>query len=272
MLTFNALLEEAGLDPKKVKMARHRDNRFKVTPYSVWRTDADAFRIYNSIQLPKKFNKADYIASFVVTPAGETLFTGIYENSGIGDAPQGTVCPVSGEIFKDNKGVFYDLKLTDYLSDYSGRVSIDWGGGAIAWVQWANRQPKSIVEIRKQFEEPVFPGFENFSVHLDEVNKLPENWKSVLRSVHGVYLLAHLTTGQLYVGSAYGKCGFLQRWEEYAANGHGGNVELIKLKSRNFRLSVLKVCASDADVNDVTGSESNWKHRLCSRSLGLNAN
>jgi len=272
MLTFNTLLENAGLDPSKVKLARHKDNRFKVTPYSVWRNDAEAFRIYNGIQLPKKFDKADYIATFVVTPSEETLFSGVFENRGLGNAPVNLKCPVSDECFEESRAVFYDLQSTDILSEYQGRVTIDWGGGALAWVQWANRQPKPIAEIRKQFQEPAFPGFENFCIHLDDVNTLPENWKSVLRSVQGVYLMAHVPSGQLYVGSAYGGNGFLQRWEEYASNGHGGNVELKKLKSRDFRMSVLKVSASDEKPDDIIQSENHWKERLCSRSLGLNAN
>jgi hypothetical protein len=84
--------------------------------------------------------------------------------------------------------------------------------------------------------------------------------------------MAHLDTGQLYVGSAYGRGGFLARWEDYYSNGHGGNIELKKLKSRNYRLSVLKVSASDDTHQDVINSESDWKERLCSRSLGLNPN
>lgn len=272
MITFNALLEEAGLDPKKVKLARHKDTRFKITPYSVWRNDADAFQMYNSIQLPKKFDKADYIATFVVTPADETLFSGIFENTGLGVAPPNLICPVSGQPFDEIGAVYYDLCALDTLSEYQGRVTIDWGGGALAWVQWANRQPKPIIEIRKQFQEPIFPGFDNFNIHLDDVNTLPESWKSVLRSVQGVYLMAHMPSGQLYVGSAYGANGFLQRWDEYATNGHGGNIELKKLKSRDFRLSVLKVSASDEKPEDIIQSENRWKERLCSRSLGLNAN
>ncbi len=272
MLTFNALLEDVGLDPKTVKLVRHKDNRFTVTPYSVWRTDKTAYLTYNQIQKPNKFARANFIATFVVTPANETLFTGVYKLGSVGTAPAGTFCPVSQREADPVETVFYDLSKTDYLSEYEGRVIIDWGAGAIAWVQWANRQPKQIVEVRKEFTEPSFLGFEKFSAHLDELNSVPENWKTVLRSVQGVYLLVHIGTNQLYVGSAYGAGGFWARWESYIANGHGGNVELQALNSRDYRLSVLKVCSSDATMEEVISAENNWKEKLCSRSLGLNAN
>jgi hypothetical protein len=274
MITFNTLLEDSGLDPKTVRMARHLDtqSRAKVTPYSVWRTDEQAFAIYNRIQEPKKFSKAAFVASFVVTPAKETLFTNIFRNNGPGEVPLETYCPVSGENRYGTQSIFYDLIPTDHLAGYQGRLIVDWGPGERAWVQWADRKPKPIIEVRKQFEEPSFPGFEEFSVHLDALNAVPENWKAVLRSVQGIYLLVHLDTSQLYVGSAYGREGFWGRWQDYAANGHGGNVELKKLSSRNYQLSILKVCSSNSLLDEVVRSENNWKVRLCSRSLGLNAN
>ena len=125
MLTFNTLLEDAGLKPEEVKLARHKDNRYKVTPYSVWRNDPDAFLTYNRIQKPKKFDKANFIASFVVSPADETLFTGIYQIGYVGVVPRGTVCPVSGADKYRSEAVFYELSPTDCLAEYQGLVIID---------------------------------------------------------------------------------------------------------------------------------------------------
>ncbi len=272
MVTFNALLNEVGIDPSVVKIVRHKDNRFKTTPFSVWVSCFDDYLIYNQIQKHEKFKNADYIASFVVSPLEETLFTNIFRLNGVIETPVGTVCPVSGEAKDRDKSIFYDLTPTDLLGDFSGRIVIDWGAGGRSWVQRAHKQPKEVLEIRRTFEEPHFPGFEAFNIHLNELSSIPESWKSVLRSVHGVYLLVHIDTNQLYVGSAYGSGGIWGRWEDYISNGHGGNLELKRLSSNNYRLSVLKVCSSDCSMDEVTRSENNWKEKLCSRSLGLNAN
>ena len=139
-LTFRMLLEHAGIDPAKVKIARHLDTqkRVKVTPYNVWLSDGDAFLRYNKIQQPKTFDGAEFIASFVVSPANETVFTGIFRNKGQGVVPKETYCPVTGVNRHGTSSVFYDLEETEYLADYRGRLVIDWGKG---WRSWAGRPP-----------------------------------------------------------------------------------------------------------------------------------
>jgi len=42
----------------------------------------------------------------------------------------------------------------------------------------------------------------------------------------GVYLITDTRDGRQYVGKADGLENIRQRWSAYAANGHGGNVEL----------------------------------------------
>lgn len=45
----------------------------------------------------------------------------------------------------------------------------------------------------------------------------------------GVYLITDINSGKMYVGSAYGENMILGRWENYIANGNGGNTELKKI-------------------------------------------
>jgi hypothetical protein len=275
LVTFKSFLEFSGLNPAKVKLARHRDTakRAIISPYEVWRSNSEAFLLYNKIQGPMTFQNAEFIASFVVTPSGQTVFAEIFKINDVGEVPELTHCPVTGENRHKTSSVFYNLDRTEYLEEYKGRLVVDWGPGNRSWVQNADgKRHKPIVEIHRHVEEQMFPGFEAFCIHLSELNGLPATWKSVLQSNHGVYLLAHVDTGKIYVGAAHGHRGFLGRWEEYAKDGHGGNKELIKLKSSNFRISILKVCSSSASTDDVLQDEANWKKRLCSRSLGLNAN
>jgi hypothetical protein len=51
-------------------------------------------------------------------------------------------------------------------------------------------------------------------------------WRTALASVIGIYLITDTSDGRHYVGKADGQENLLQRWAAYAANGHGGNVEL----------------------------------------------
>jgi hypothetical protein len=82
-IMFNAVLREAGLPINDVILLRHQDQRAERgrTPYELWRDDTPAFDLYQSHQGTEarpKFSRAQYWASFVVTPAGDTLFVGLY--------------------------------------------------------------------------------------------------------------------------------------------------------------------------------------------------
>lgn len=106
-----------------------------------------------------------------------------------------------------------------------------------------------------------------------------DSWMGALSNVSGVYLITDTKTGKLYVGSATGEGGIWQRWSEYAANGHGGNRELVALLSdkgqdysNNFQYSILEIADTHASNADVLARESYWKDVLCSRVHGYNAN
>ncbi len=166
-----------------------------------------------------------------------------------------------------------DLERMPELDTYSGRIVIDWGGGERAWVQYAHRRDKEIVELRRRIEEPQFPGIGEFTCGLHEVDSLPDSWQELLRTARGVYLLVHRTTGAQYVGSATGAGGFLGRWCGYA-DGHGGNLALRELghAADNYDARILETAGSSATVDDVYALESHWKNKLGSRAQGLNRN
>jgi hypothetical protein len=274
-LTFNTLLESEGIDLRHVKLLRHRykdDGGFSA-PYDLWRTDSEPYLLYNKIQ-KEVLKSRKYFASFAATSPSnyDILFTGIFEWENMSAIPDGTVDPASGKTkFGTNERLF-DLRLAEPLSDLIGKLIIDWGPGERTWAQNAELQPKPIIEIRREFQEPKFPGFEKICHNLDSLVSLPATWKEILRSVQGVYLLRDAESSQLYVGSAYGKDGIWGRWEDYISTGHGGNKELKKLKSRNFVFSILYVAASDATLKELIEVENLWKERLGSRQVGLNAN
>ena len=269
MLTFKALLESAGIDPRGVRLVRHQTHQGHLTPWALWRKDVDGFELYQRIQRRPVFDEANHVASFVVTPDGRTLFVGLYEVGPIGTAPEGMRCPVRGI---DVAGFrLHDLTRCEALSDYAGRLVIDWGGGTRSWVQRAHLQPKPIIELAAGQVDPPFPGFLEFEESLSSLEALPPGWRDALGSVRGIYLLTDPETRERYVGSATGDDGFLGRWFTYAATGHGGNVRMKAREAADYIVAILEVSPSSATVDEIIIRESLWKKKLGTRDE-LNAN
>lgn len=269
MLTFNSILAAEKLDPKKVRLVRHKDNRASAgfTPYNLWLSDKAGLEKYQQIQKRKVFEIGGLIASFVVTPRGETLFVGLYRVNDIGIAPPGTIDPV---LQADRAGLYlYDITREEKLSDYAGHLTVNWGGGHRAWVQLAHRKDKPVIEIRKELREEPFPGFGRFCWDIDAIAAVPFNWQEVLKSVNGVYLLVCKETGKQYVGSAKGAEKLWSRFMAYKQTGHGGNVELKARGRKSYQVTVLEVVNSDEGIEKA---ESAWKTKLMSRKFGLNKN
>ncbi len=278
------LLADEGINPSDVRLLRHQTGKVPGrTPYSLWRDDQAAFERYQSTQdgSPGQRARFDarYWASFVVTPTGGTLFVGLYEVTRLGLVSKDAIDPLSGgPVGGPNNTTPYDqyeCVRVAALSDCAGRLSIHWGDSASAsraWVQRADNQDKVIVELARTFQEEAFPGFTKLIRPLSEIETMPTAWKQVLRSSRGVYLLACPQTREHYVGSAYGEGGFLGRWERYASNSHGGNVELRVRDPSDYLVSVLEVAGSSATVDEIIAMENIWKIKLHSRHIGLNRN
>lgn len=269
MLTFNAILANENVDPKKVRLVRHKDNRASAgfTPYNLWLSDKAGLEKYQQIQRRKVFEIGGLLASFVVTPRGETLFVGLYRVDDIGIAPPGTIDPVA-QI--DRAGLYlYDISREEKLSDYAGHLTVNWGGGHRAWFQLAHRKDKPVLELKKELTPEPFPGFGRFCWDIDGIAAVPFNWQEVLKSVNGVYLLVCKETGKQYVGSAKGAEKLWSRFMAYKLTGHGGNIELKARGRKPYQVSVLEVFNSDEGIEKA---ESFWKTKLMSRKFGLNKN
>lgn len=277
MLGFRSLLVSVGLDPTKIRLLRHRHKREhqRLVYQDAIRRDP-RFDAYQSSQtnptVIDQIRSADAIAAFVVGPAGETVFIGLWRVLGSREAhlpdPYVTAARPS-----PTAAVIFRLERIAELDKYSGRIVVDWGGGERAWVQYAHRRDKEIVEIRRKAEEPRFPGFGRFGCGLHEVEALPPTWLEALRTSRGVYLLVDRETGAQYVGSATGEDGFVGRWRGYA-DGHGGNAAMRQLAQgpERYHVRVLETVGSGATYEDICDLESLWKEKLGSRVKGLNRN
>ena len=79
---LNTILVEAGINLSEVVLLRHKDQRALKgrSIYELWRDNRTQFDLYQSTQkiVDRAKLKATYWASFVATPANETMFVGIY--------------------------------------------------------------------------------------------------------------------------------------------------------------------------------------------------
>lgn len=275
-LWFNTILEQVGLTPPAVRLLRHRDKTAAKgrTPYDLWKDDRPAFEKYQSLQSfrNRPYLAAPYWASFVVGFGGETLLAGIYVAS-YGGVLETDFQSVHTEGIEAAQSCdMYKLSLDERFSDLEGRLVIQWGDGERKWIQRADRQNKPVIEIRRAFQEPKFPGFTRFISPLSKIAHLPSPWAAALSSSRGVYLLTCPKTREQYVGSAAGPQGFLGRWLEYARNGHGGNIALKSREPSDYQITILEVAGSSASSMDILVMETLWKRKLQSREMGLNRN
>ncbi|HUQ71437.1 MAG TPA: GIY-YIG nuclease family protein [Planctomycetaceae bacterium] len=274
---FNSILRDAGIAPTDVRLIRHKDKRATRgrSPYELWRDNRPLFDQYQCSQRVENRKKlsALFWAVFIVNLNDETMFAGVYRVKYRGLWEHDTPMPhIEGGIEKAGSCDAYDLRLEEALGDLIARLFIDWGPGALAWVQYAARHDKPITELRAKFYEDEFPGFLDFVEPLSKIDGLPKGWNTALMSCRGVYLLTCPKTKEQYVGSAYGQGGFLGRWQQYVQTGHGGNVGLKSRDPSDYQVSILEVAGTAATIDEILAMEVKWKLKLQSREMGLNRN
>lgn len=219
VLTFATLLDLAGIARSSVRLLRHQDNRHPghPSPYALWRDNRPRFEEYQATQ---GFGdaldlKAPIWASFVGVPGRETLFVGLYTAELIGALPEDRAHPITGGIEPAGSCNLYRLDPKPELSEYAGRLWIEWGKGYRAWIQRGDRVPKPIVELRRTFGEDPFPGFSVLILKLSEIETIPASWSAALSSTRGIYLLSCPRTREQYVGMASGPDGLMGRWRVF---------------------------------------------------------
>jgi hypothetical protein len=232
------------------------------------------FKEWQAQQNGRNF-ECDTIISLIGLEVDQWLFAGVYRVLGI---TKGTESPY-----------LYETELLPGQDDLIGRVIVRYQRPSRASYIWGHKyaQHLEVLEIKRERVsiEP-FPGYNNVVLdhaRLRVVVSLQEpTWKSALSHVKGVYLIADASNGKAYVGSATGAEGIWQRWEMYAAIGHGWNVQLCELldvikgkgaeHASNFRYSILEIADSHATVEFIKDRESHWKRILLTGTWGYNSN
>ena len=260
-----------------MRLLRHKDKRATKgrSPYELWRDKRAEFVAYQSTQRidNRKLFAGPYWATFVVNFRGETLFSGLFRATYRGLLNRDRPSPsVEGGTEKAGTCDLYDLTPDDRLTDLIGRLVIEWGAGALAFAQYAERNNKEVLELRATAQEEAFPGYLKFVQPLSRLASLPTKWKEALRMVKGVYLLTCPKTKEWYVGSAKGEDGFWGRWQSYIQTGHGGNVKLMSREPSDYQVSILEVAGSAADEQQMLAMEGLWQTKLQGMAMGLNKN
>ena len=130
-----------------------------------------------------------------------------------------------------------------------------------------------------------FPGYDRVRLSYSQletvISRHRSDWVNALESQKAVYLISDCATGKMYVGSATSDNGMLlARWSSYVANGHGGNVELVKLVKdkgfdyvkTNFIYSIIENYNARVPDEQILARESWWKETLMTRQFGYNSN
>ena len=129
-----------------------------------------------------------------------------------------------------------------------------------------------------------FNGYQNVSLsHIELqhiINNTEPSWKLALSSVKAIYVITDIKTGKLYIGSAYGREGLLNRWNKYVTNLTGENKEfeaLVKEKGEgyipnNFKYSILEIFDTKTKDDYILERENYWKNVFETKKFGMNKN
>lgn len=142
------------------------------------------------------------------------MFVGFYRVRYIGPSMTDTASPTTGHFLPAGSLYDYSVVHDPFLAEYAGRLFINWGDSPSskrAWFQLASNQEKPIVEIKREYSDPAFPGYLQFIDSLSRIATLPPTWIEMLKVAKGVYVLTFPRTKELYIGSATGSGGFFGR-------------------------------------------------------------
>ena len=212
------------------------------------------FKEWQEEQNSKNF-QCEYILSLIGLDNDKWLFAGIYKVLGV---TRGTKTPY-----------LYQTELVPGQDDLVGRIVVRYKCPSRASYIWGHKYGKylDIFEMRStRLSIGDFPGYNNVILSYRKlriiVSQQEPSWRSALSNVKGAYLITDTSTGKAYVGSATGEGGIWQRWESYAATGHGGNAELkdlLKTKgiehADNFQYAICQQVALSTHLRyDITDS------------------
>ncbi|MBK8457967.1 MAG: GIY-YIG nuclease family protein [Phyllobacteriaceae bacterium] len=293
-MNLNSLLESKKINPLDVIVLRHRPFESKLKRVLPWLA-AERPEVFNAYQqtqsekLEKAMLGVKYIASFIGHAPGKALFVGLYwiresrrltrdEYWKIPECIELKNFDYEGYTEKEALvrpyNYWFDLVITDFYSEWKGKLVIGWPPPERSWWRRAHRNILPVISVLEDNAlVQVMPPWEEINLSWSDISILPSYWKAILSQWRGVYLIFDSHDGKSYVGSAYGASNILGRWVNYSNTGHGGNSLLRERDPRNFQFTILQRVSPDMPPDEVIKLEGTWKERLHTRQpFGLNEN
>jgi hypothetical protein len=296
-MNLNHLLDTSKIDPEDVLVLRHRpperDERElnKVLPWLAAERP-ELFNAYQQVQSGKlekamlRMIGAGYVAAFLGHEPGRAVFVGLYSIAGIKTltAKQYTTDPLYLELRTHGMKAFatgsrptiewFDLRLCEFYREWKGKLVVGWPPPEQQWWRRANKNKFPVQAVlENSVLDAKMPAWEDIELTYDDLKVLPTAWRATLAQWRAIYYIFDTADGKGYVGSAYGENNLWQRWNGYAATGHGGNRLLKPRDPSGFRFTILQRVSPDMEGEDVIRLENTWKQRLHTREpFGLNDN
>ena len=268
-LTLDAILRSGGIDPADAQAIRHafvREHEGPGLPGIHADSTDEEILAYTSQQSAKPR----------VFPADPPTLWVVFIREGGDRARLWSVLENRGEVSNDSALRTFDLAVSEYLAHLRNRLVIGWRSPRAWRLNGPTAAGYPVMEIADAQPVP-FPGFDRLVLdHAQLLAVVREHryaaWRTALSSVVGIYLITDTRDGRQYVGKADGAESIRQRWSAYAANGHGGNVELRGMDPSTFRYSILRVFDPATPTRVIDEAENHFKTALDTRKHGLNRN
>ena len=275
----------------KIKFKFHMSTKFldlNKSPYDCLIEDAEDWQNLNNYRNEKgkssRLDGYDYLVSFAqynIYGRNFFVFGGVYKVE--------IAKPKHYEIggynisLLDNKN-----SIGEFLNKYRKRliVKLDENLGINFELTYEAIEKKNIevFEVFSNIASGKFNGYQNVSITHKELREIVSNnelsWKLALSSVKAIYVITDIKTGKLYIGSAYGREGLLNRWNKYVTNLTGENKEfeaLVKEKGEgyipnNFKYSILEIFDTKTKDDYILERENYWKNVFETKKFGMNKN
>lgn len=200
------MLTAKGIDPKLVLVLRHAPPAILTNLLPMWALEEPA--LYNAYQQSQgdraeaSMKKAQYVASFIGMDALEALFVGLYKVVGHKPVAQDRLWSLPAykameavglrkisAVAKREKVLFFDLELTDWYSNWKGKLVIDWPPSR-TWARWADRNGFAVKSISPEsaLARPM-KAWNEIVLSYADLQNLPKSWRAELARWRGVYLI-----------------------------------------------------------------------------------